>query len=89
VVVSPWPGGGVTARGARWRRGFDTWAPAWKAKTDRWDPWQNISELKTLPNENSLEFRKISGEFVGEEGLIVNNFCYYYFLRLSTDFELV
>jgi hypothetical protein len=26
------------ARGARWRWGSDTWAPVWKAETDRWDP---------------------------------------------------
>jgi hypothetical protein len=32
--------------------------------------------------------RKIPGKFVEEEGVIVNNFCNYIFLRFSTDFEL-
>jgi hypothetical protein len=38
-----------TACGSRWRRGSDAWALARKAETDRWDPRQNIFELKTLP----------------------------------------
>jgi hypothetical protein len=38
VAVPPRPGGGVAARGTRWRWGSDAWALARKAETDRWDP---------------------------------------------------
>jgi hypothetical protein len=50
------------------------------------------SRIKTLLNENSsknsYKLRKISVKFVEEEGVIVNIFCNYNFLRFSMDFEL-
>jgi hypothetical protein len=48
------------------------------------------SELKTPPNKNSSKqiarSLKNPGKFLEEEGVIVNNFCNYNFLRFSTDF---